>query len=159
MPIAHRARLALPLLLVAAGALAGAAHAQGTPPSKAEQALKYRKSVFQVMVWNFGPMAGMAQGKVPFDATQFAARAGRVAILSPMLEEAFPAESQGVANSKLKAEMWSNRADFDAKLKDLEQRSATLAAVARGGDFEKTKAAFFDTANACKACHEKYKAD
>jgi len=76
-----------------------------------------------------------------------------------MLEEAFPAESQGVANSKLKEEMWANRADFDAKLKDLEERSAALAAVARGGDFEKTKAAFFDTANACKACHEKYRAD
>jgi cytochrome c556 len=112
-----------------------------------------------VIVWNFGPMAGMAQGKIPYDATQFASRAGRVAVLAPLLEEAFPAESQGVATSKLKPEMWSNRADFDAKLKNFEERSATLAAVARGGDFEKTKAAFFDTANACKACHEKYKAD
>jgi len=159
MSLAHRIRLALPFMLVAATALVGAVHAEGTAPSKAEQALKYRKSVYQVMVWNFGPMAAMAQSKMPYDATQFATRAARVAILAPMLEEAFPAESQGVANSKLKGEMWSNRADFDAKLKDLEDRSATLAAVARGGDFEKTRAAFFDTANACKACHEKYKAD
>jgi cytochrome c556 len=112
-----------------------------------------------VIVWNFGPMSAMAQGKMPYDAAEFATRAGRVAVLAPMLNEAYPAESQGVANSKLKPEMWSNRADFDAKLKDLVDRSATLAAVARGGDFEKSKAAFFDTANACKACHEKYKAD
>jgi cytochrome c556 len=159
MSLVRRARLALPLILVAATTLVGAANAEGAPPSKAEQALRYRKSVLQVMAWNFGPMAAMAQSKMPYDPAQFAARAGRVAILAPMLEEAFPAESQGVANSKLKPEMWPNRADFDSKLKDLEDRSATLAAVARGGDFEKTRAAFFDTANACKACHEKYKAD
>jgi cytochrome c556 len=55
--------------------------------------------------------------------------------------------------------MWSNRSDFDSKLKDLIDRSAALASVARGGDFEKSKAAFFDTANACKACHEKYRAE
>ena len=159
MSLVRRARFTLPLWLVAATTLVGAAHAESAPPSKGEQALRYRKSVYQVMAWNFGPMAAMAQSKMPYDATQFAARAGRVAILAPMLEEAFPAESQGVANSKLKPEMWSNRSDFDAKLKDLEDRSATLAAVARGGDFEKTKAAFFEVANACKACHEKYKAD
>ena len=34
---------------------------------------------------------------------------------------------------------------------------ATLATVAKSGDFGKSKAAFFDTANACKACHEKYR--
>jgi cytochrome c556 len=158
MSVSRRIRLAAPVLLAATVALGSLAHAQGAP-SKGEQALKYRKSVYQVIVWNFGPMSAMAQGKMPYDAAEFATRAGRVAVLAPMLNEAYPAESQGVANSKLKPEMWSNRADFDAKLKDLVDRSATLAAVARGGDFEKSKAAFFDTANACKACHEKYKAD
>ena len=44
-------------------------------------------------------------------------------------------------------------------MKDLVERSATLATVAKGRDEAKTKAAFFDTANACKACHDKYKAD
>jgi cytochrome c556 len=150
-------RLALPLVLLAA-TVPGAAHAEGQP-SKAEQTLKYRKSVYQVMVWNVGPMSAMAQDKIPFDATAFALRAERVAELTPMLAEAYPPETEGVANSKLKPEMWQNRADFDAKLKDLVDRSAALAQVAKGGDAAKSKAAFFDMANACKACHEKYKAD
>ena len=55
--------------------------------------------------------------------------------------------------------MWANRADFDAKMKDLVDRSATLATVAKSGDFAQSKAAFFDTANTCKACHDKFKAD
>jgi cytochrome c556 len=147
------------LLLVAASfALAGIARADG-PPSRAEQVLTYRKALYQVIVWNVGPMGAMAQDKLPFDAPQFALRAGRVAELTPMLAEAYPPESQGVANSKLKPSMWTNRPDFDAKLKDLVDRSAALAEVAKGGDPAKTKAAFFSLADACKACHEKYKAD
>lgn len=144
--------------LVVAALLGGAAHAQGTP-SKAEQALKYRKSVYQVIAWNFGPMAAMAQGKTPYDAKEFAMRAERVAAVAPMLLEAYPAESKGVAQSRLKPEMWDNRADFDAKLRDLIDRSAALATAAKTGDFARSKAAFFETGNACKACHDKYRSD
>lgn len=149
-------RRALPL--AAALVLAGPAQADA-PPSKGEQALTYRKAVYQVMYWNVRPMTAMAQDKVPFNAQEFAMRAGRVAELTPMLSEAYPPESKGVANSKLKPEMWANRADFDAKLKDLVDRSAALAEVAKGGDAAKTKTAFFSMMDACKACHEKYKAD
>ncbi len=139
-------------------ALTGVAFADN-PPSKAEKVLAYRKALYQVIVWNVGPMGAMAQDKVPFSAPEFALRAGRVAELTPMLAEAYSPESKDVANSKLKPEMWANRADFDAKLKDLVDRSATLAEVAKTGDPAKTKAAFFSMADACKACHDKYKAD
>jgi cytochrome c556 len=137
----------------------GTALAQGKPPTKAEQALKYRKAVYQVMAWNFGPLAAMAQGKIPYDADQFQLRAERVATVAPLLHEAYPPETKDVANSKLKSEMWDNRADFDSKLKDLETRSAALAATSKSRDFDKSKAAFFDTANACKSCHDKYRAE
>jgi cytochrome c556 len=149
-------RLAVPaLVMVAVGATA---QAQGQP-SKGEQLFKYRKAVYQTMVWNFGRMSAMAQGKIPFDAKEFEMRAGRVAALTPMLAESYGPESREVTGTKAKPEMWTNRADFDAKLQDLVDRSATLAQVAKTGDFEKSKAAFMDTAGTCKACHDKYKAD
>jgi cytochrome c556 len=144
------------VLLVTACAVAGTAHAQAAKP---EQVLKYRKALYSVIGWNFGPMSAMAQGKVPYDAAEFAQRAERVAAVAPMLGEAFPVESKGVANSELKPEMWANRADFDAKMKDLVERSAALARVAKTGDFEQSKAAFLQTAQTCKACHDKYKND
>jgi cytochrome c556 len=157
MPIRSAIRPAL-VFVAAAAALSGVAHADG-PPSKGERALTYRKALYQVIVWNVGPMGGMAQDKLPFNASEFALRAQRVAELTPMLAEAYPPESQDVANSKLKPAMWANRADFDSKLKTLVERSAALAEVAQGGDPAKTKAAFFSMADACKACHDKYKAD
>ena len=151
-----RTRLVLSAVLLAA--VAAAAQAQGQP-SKAEQALKYRKAVYQAIAWNFGPMSAMAQGQVPYEAKEFEMRAQRVAALTPMLSESYSPDTQSVTGSKAKAELWSNRADFDAKMKSLVDRSATLASVSKGGDFEKSKAAFLDTANACKSCHDKYKAD
>ncbi len=145
-------------VLVASCVSAGSVQAQDAP-SKGEQALKYRKSLYQVVAWNFGPMAAMAQGKVPYDAKEFSLRAERVAVVTPMLTEAYPPESEGVANSRLKPGMWSERADFDAKLKALVDRSSVLAMTAKSGDFAQSKAAFFDTAGACKSCHDKYRTD
>ncbi len=150
----HRVTVAL----VATTLLGGTAVAQ-SQPSKGEQALKYRKSLYQVIAWNFAPMGAMAQGKAPFNATQFAKRADAVANLAPMLSEAYPDESRDVAGSKLKPEMWSNRSDFDAKLQELVDKSAALAKAAKTGDEAASKQAFFDAANTCKACHDKYKAD
>jgi cytochrome c556 len=151
-----RTRLAVAAVLLAAVPLA--AQAQGQP-SKAEQTLKYRKAVYQAIAWNFGPMSAMAQGKIPHDAGEFEMRAQRVAALAPMLAESYAPETQSVAGSKAKAEIWSNRADFDAKMKTFVDSSSTLATVAKGGDFAKSKAAFLDTAGTCKSCHDKFKAD
>ncbi len=158
MSIAGACRSIVPV--VVAVAISGAAFAQGQPPpTKGEQALKYRKAVYQTIAWNMGPLGAMAQDKAPFDAADFAMRAGRIAVLAPMLAESYIPETKGVAQSRLKEAMWTNRTDFDAKMKDLVERSATLAKVAQGSDPAKSKAAFFDMANACKACHEKYRAD
>ncbi len=88
-------------LLTTTCLVAGAVQAQGAP-SKGEQALKFRKSAYQVMAWNFGPMGAMAQGKVPYDAAEFAKRAERVAVIAPMLSEGFPAETRALPHSKLK---------------------------------------------------------
>jgi cytochrome c556 len=157
MHFACLARRAVPALVLAF--TCSSTLAQAPQPTKAEQALKYRKAVYQVIAWNFGPMGAMAQGKIPYDAKEFELRAGRVAELTPMLSESYTSDTRSLTGSKAKAELWSNREDFDAKMKDLVDRSATLATVAKAGDFEKSKAAFLDTAQACKACHDKYRAD
>ena len=141
-----------------AAALSGSAAAQA-PPMRAEQYLKYRKAVYQVIAWNIGPLSAMAQEKRPFDAAVFSDRAERLSQLTPMLAESYAPESRHAEGSKLKPEMWSNRADFDEKLRTLVERSANLAQVAKDGDAAASRTAFFDTAQACKACHDKYRAD
>ena len=79
--------------------------------------------------------------------------------MTPMLAESYAPESRNAADSKLKPEMWTNRADFDEKLDTVVTRSQALAKIAADGDPAASKAAFFDMAQACKACHDKYRAD
>ena len=141
--------------------LAAATLAQEQPPSKAEQAIKYRQSVYKVILWNFGPAAAMAQGKIPYDAADFAHRAERVATMAPMLLEGYPEGSATASGVKTRArpEIWENKPEFTKLMKDMENKTAALATVAKEGDFEKSKAAFGEAASACKACHEKFRTD
>jgi cytochrome c556 len=130
-----------------------------SPESPGEKAIKYRKSIYQVILWNLAPLGAMAQEKAPYDAREFAMRAERVNAMSYMLEEAYPAESQSGADTRAKAAIWQNRADFEAKLAALQRESAELANVAEAGDFDTSRAAFFEMANTCKSCHDEYRTE
>ena len=143
--------------LIAAGlAAAGIATAQSSGP---ERHIEYRQDVFSLVGWNFGALGQMARGQRDFDQAEFARRAERVAQLSKMLDEGFPPGSDKGADTEALPAIWTNRADFDAKMADFQREAAALAQVAAGGDADATKAQFGKTAGTCKACHDKYKAD
>ena len=147
------------LIAAAVAAVAFAAPVVAQNESPGERAIKYRKAIYQVILWNLGPLSAMAQQKAPYDAEEFAKRAERVNAMSYMLTEAYPPESASGAATRAKAAIWQNRDDFDAKLAAFEQKSAELADVAQAGDFGSSRAAFFEMANTCKSCHDEYRAD
>ena len=141
----------------AVGAFAVQSSLAADKPSKAEMEVDYRQSLYMVIGTNFAPLGDMAGGKAPFDVASARLRAGRVAFLAPMLKEAFPADSNGVAHTAAKPEIWTDTTGFNQALQNLIDKSAALAAAANGGDAEKIKAAIGETGKACKACHDKYK--
>jgi cytochrome c556 len=145
--------------LAAAGTLAASSLALAQQPTKAEQAIKYRQSVYQVILWNLGPMGAAVQGKAPFEAKAFADQAQRVATMAPMLAEAYGADTFVQGKTRAKQEIWQNKADFDAKMRDFVQASASFAEVAKSGDQAKIKAAFGPMTQTCKACHDKYRSE
>lgn len=147
-------RTALAACLLAA---ASAVYAQGAPPP--DRAIGYRQSVFGLIGWNFGGLGDMVREKRPWDAAEFTRRAERVAQLSQMTDEGFPPGSDTGANTDARPEIWTNRADFDAKMDDFRREAAALVASARGGDQDAIKAQFSKTGGTCKACHDEYKAD
>ncbi len=127
------------------------------PQTKAEQAIAYRQSVYEVIAWNFGPMKGAVQGKIPYDKDAFALQATRLAMLTPMLPEGFPAGSFVAGKTDAKPLIWEKRAEFDELMKKLAQKSAALAEIAKSGDLDKIKPAFGEVGQVCKSCHEKFK--
>jgi cytochrome c556 len=136
-----------------------AQQAEKTPPTKAQRTIEYRQSALYLLGWNIGPIAGMVKGEIPFDAKAVELRAMRLAQIAPMIAEGFPDDSQTGAPTKAKPEIWQNMDDFRSKATTLEQVTAKFAATARSGDPKLVAAGLAEVGNACKACHEKYKAD
>ena len=143
-------------VLLALGA-ASVAQAQGS--KEADAAIKYRKSLYTVLVANFAPMGAMASGKAPYDEAVFKRNAARVAFLAGIAPEVFPEVSK-TGDTKAKPEIWANKAEFDKLMKDLQDKTAALSTTAASAtSVDGVKAAFGAAAGACKACHDKFKAE
>lgn len=123
---------------------------------KPETAVNYRQGLYHAIIWNFGPMAQMVRGRRPWDQAAFAQRAGNIAFYSTQLLQGFTPGSL-TSKSEAKPAIWQHWDDFSTKMKDFEDASADLAAVARQGDEAATKAAFKRTVDTCKACHDHYR--
>lgn len=141
-------------------AIAAAGHVlPATAQHKPEQVIHYRQSAMTMIGWNFGTLAAMVKGKTAWDAQEFALRADRISSLAPQVLEGFVKGSDKGATTDAKPGIWTNFDDFKSKYDDLLTQSKALSEAAHGGDAAAMKEQFKKTAEACKACHEKYKAD
>ncbi len=123
---------------------------------KPEDAIKYRKSVYTVIGWNFTPMAAMVKGEKPYDKDAFARHAAIVEQMSKLPLEGFtPGSDKG--DTKTKPEVWSKMDDFKAKMEKMQAETSKLAVLAKTGDLGVIKAQFNATGAACKGCHDDYR--
>lgn len=143
----------LSLVLIAAVAAAGPAHAQF---AKAEDAVKYRKSALFVMQQNFGRVAGMAGGKIPFDAKVAADSAAVAEFMSHLPWVAF-GEGTDKGDTRAKPEIWKERAKFDEYAEKMQAEMVKLSAAAKTGNLDSIKAAVNATGGSCKTCHDAYR--
>ena len=144
------------LLGVASGLALAQGAAQQTP---AEKAIQYRQSVFRIVAGNFGPLAQKAQGKAELNDADTRKYAARLASIAEFAADAFPEVSRD-GNTKAKPDIWSDRAEFDKLVGDLATQTRALAAVTTRPNAtpEEFKAAVGAVGNACKTCHDKFRA-
>lgn len=142
------------LLASVAAAFAVPASAQFAKP---EDAIKYRKNALFVMQQNFGRVAGMAAGKIPFDA-KIAADSAAVAEFVAKLPWAGFGPGTDLGDTKAKPEIWANKAKFDDLAKKMEAEMVRLSAAAKTGNLENIKVAANAVGGTCKTCHDDYRA-
>lgn len=147
------------VLATGAIGLASDARSQNAPSPTPEQAIKYRQGVYKVILWNFGLLGAVAQGKAAYDPDEFAKRAARVAQMAPMLIEGYPPGSDTGAVTRAKPEIWENMEEFRELMGNMVGKAADLAAVAQTRDEAESRAAVGELGAACKACHDKYRKD
>jgi cytochrome c556 len=124
--------------------------------AKAEDAIKYRKSVLTVMGTHFARIGAMVQGKAPFDAKLAAENAELVASLSKLPWAAF-GEGTDLGDTKAKPEIWKDSAKFKAAAEKMQLEAGKLAQAAQTGKEDAIKAAFSATGGSCKACHDDFR--
>ena len=149
--------------IIGAFALGGVTATAGLAESHidpaAQKAVDARQAHMTLYAFNLATLGGMAQDKIPYDAAMADAAAKNMAALGSVDQGAYWVEGTDAAaidGSRAKAEIWSDRTNFETKEMALTTASAALAEVA-GTDLDSLKAAFGDLGKACGDCHETYR--
>ncbi len=125
---------------------------------KPEIMVKQRQAVMTLQGKYFGPMAGMAAGKVPYNADTVALNSAFLDALSRMPWDGFAESTKDVTvkTAALPA-IWSEPAKFKDAQDNLQKQVQALVAVSRGGDEAAQKAAIGAVGKACGACHQNFR--
>lgn len=135
------------------GALSGAAFAQAKP----EVLVKQRQAVMTLQGKYFGPIAGMASGKVtPYNADVVSRNATYLENLAQMPWDGFHESTKGVKSNAL-PEIWSQKAKFDELSQRLQSETAKLGQVARAKDEAGVKQQYAAVGKVCGACHDGFR--
>jgi len=124
---------------------------------KPEDAVKYRKAAFTVMGTHFGRIGAMANGRIPFDGAAAAANAEVVNVVAKLPYAGFMEGTAGTEKGTPKANVWTERAKFDAAAKKMQDEVAKLNVAAKANNLDTLKTAFTSAAGTCKSCHDEFR--
>lgn len=129
-----------------------------TSAKQANNAITFRKSLFQLIRSNIGPMGAMARGKMPYDQALLSKNAERMTQLAAMVPDYMASDtSKFNDDSDAKVEIWQNKDDFNAKAEAFYQASKALQAVVASGEESAYRGAIGKLSSTCKGCHDDFK--
>jgi cytochrome c556 len=143
--------------LLAAGLAVAVMSGEALAQAKPEVLVKQRQAVMTLQGKYFGPMAGMAQGRVPYDANIVQRNAGFLDNLSRMPWDGFADSTKDVKSAALPA-IWSEAAKWSEAADRLQSEASKLYAISRSGDEAAVKAQIGAVGKACGGCHESFRA-
>jgi len=133
---------------------------QGQPDPGAK-AIEARQGYMKLVVWEAGPLFGMAKGKVAYDAGAAAAHAANLGALLQYsyLELFLPGTSQADRPGKTCAlpAIWEDTAKLEQAFEDFQAAVVALGEVASNGQ-PALAAAVSEIGKACGGCHKPFRA-
>jgi cytochrome c556 len=124
--------------------------------AKPEVLVKQRQAAMTLQGKYLGPLGGMAQGKIPYDAKIVQRNAAFLEALSKMPWDGFDPSTKGEKSAALPA-VWEKPAEFKQAAERLETEAAKLAALSKTGDEAAVKNQIAATGKACGGCHETFR--
>lgn len=125
---------------------------------KPEIQVKQRQAAMTLQGKYFGPMAGMAQGKVPYNADTVAFNSAMLDALSRMAWDGFaPASKDATVKNAALPAIWSEPAKFKEAQDTFQNAVQGLVKVSRGGDEAAIKTAIGGLGKTCGGCHQNFR--
>jgi cytochrome c556 len=125
--------------------------------AKPEDAVKYRKAAYTVMAAHFGRIGAMTSGRAPYDAAAAQANADIVVNMSKLPFAGFVEGTGGTEKGTPKANVWTDKAKFEAGAKEMAESVAKLQTAAKANNLDQLKTAFGAAAGTCKNCHDNFR--
>lgn len=148
------------LMIAVSGVLFTASAQDMTPEERAAAAVDTRKSLFKMLRFNIGPIAGMAQG-APWDAEVAERNARRIAVMATMIPEVLEYDTSDYDSIDTTALdiIWENQGDIETKAQALIDNANTFADAAATGNMGQAMGAFRAFGGSCGNCHDEYRVD
>lgn len=143
---------------VSLSGLVGSAFAAGHLTPEQQRGMDARQAHMSLYGFNLGPIGGMVQERIPYDAQVASAAAANLAALAAIDQAGYWVEGTdtSIEGSRAMPAIWSDMAGFEAEQVKLADTTAALAAVA-GDGLDAMKAAFGPVGQSCGSCHESYR--
>lgn len=132
--------------------VSGSALAQAKP----EVLVKQRQAAMTLIGKYFGPLGGMAQGKVPYNADVVKRNAGYLDALSKMPWDGFRENTQDIKSRALPA-VFSDTAKFKEAQDRFTGEVSKLVTAVGGGDEAAIKSQLAAVGKSCGACHNDFR--
>lgn len=137
------------LVFIMGWALAAAAQ------EKPEVLVKQRQAAMTLQGKYFGPLYGMTQGKIPYNAEIVTRNAAYLNVLDKMPWDGFDVGTKNVESGALPA-VFTDMAKFKNAQQQLQEAVSRLVALKTGNE-ESVKNAISEIGKACSNCHEQFR--
>jgi len=123
-----------------------------------EMQQSYRQSWFALVASSFGPIVASVKGEIPWNQAAIEGWGKDLAALATLNTQRGFTEGSDKGTTRAKPEIWQNKEDFESKMSDMKNALADLQKATAGGDKAAIGKQVGATGEACKACHDEYKA-
>ena len=123
---------------------------QGVALAEGQDAIDYRKHIMQSLQAQTSALGMIMSGVIPDDNA-----VAHMEIIAETAKTALKSFEPKVEGGDAKPEVWSNWADFSARMQDFVTKSAEMARVGREQSLDEAYTLAMDALN-CKGCHDVY---
>jgi len=148
-----KARLAA---LAAVASLGMGLALDATAQAKPEVLVKQRQAAMTLIGKYFGPLGGMAQGKVPFNGDVVQRNAAYLEVLSKMPWDGFHESTKG-EKSAARPAVFEKASEFKEGSERMQSEISKLASVSKSGDESAVKSQIGAVGKTCGGCHDNFR--